>query len=91
MSRLRERYEYRINKKGAECFRTDSYMEAKAKLEELRSKKPAVKYDMQRRSVRVNRVDTPDIDWLGRPAWSPWTYVDTGHASQKADTIEDIL
>ena len=73
MKQIKEKHEYRINKKGAECFRTESFDEAKAKLEELQAKKPNVRYDMQSRYVRVNRVGTPELDWLGRPQWSPWS------------------
>ena len=52
----RDRYhvQYRINKKGAECFRTGDRNEAEAKLAELSAKRPGI-YTMQRRSVRCNR------------------------------------
>lgn len=69
---LKYRHEYRINKKGAECFRTELYEEAKVKLAELQAKKPNVEFTIQTRSVRVNRAGTPELDWLGRPQWSPW-------------------
>ena len=72
MTKIGYRYQYRVNKKGAECFRTDSYEDAKAKLKELRAKKPNVRFDMQKRYIRVNRVGAPELDWLGRPWWSPW-------------------
>lgn len=65
------RTEYRINKKGAECFRSADYDEARRKLDELNAKRPGV-YTMQSRAVRVNRFGVKDQDWLGRPAWSPW-------------------
>lgn len=68
----RRRYEYRVNKKGAECFRTEIYEEAKAKLEELQAAKPRVKFDIQRRHVDLDKHGVPRLDYLGRPQWSPW-------------------
>lgn len=52
----RERYhvQYRVNKKGAECFRTGNREEARAKLAELSAKRPGI-YTMQRRDTRCNR------------------------------------
>lgn len=72
MTMIKYKYEYRINKKGAECFRTEYFEEARAKLAELREKKPNVKYDMQTRSVRLNKYGVVDSDYMGRPAWSIW-------------------
>jgi len=69
---IRYRYEYRINKKGAECFRTDSHDAARAKLEELKAKKPNGIYDIQSRSVRLDRYGNAERDYMGRPRWSPW-------------------
>ena len=66
----RDRYhvQYRINKKGAECFRTGDYEEAKAKLEELNAKRPGI-YTMQRRSTRLDRYgcEMQPLDSIG---WS---------------------
>ena len=52
----RDRYhvQFRINKKGAECFRTGDRKEAEAKLAELSSKRPGI-YTMQRRETRLDR------------------------------------
>ena len=52
----RERYhvQFRINKKGAECFRTGDRDEANSKLAELNAKRPGI-YSMQRRSTRLDR------------------------------------
>lgn len=66
------RYEYRVNKKGAECFRTDTYEKAAAKLKELQDKKPNVRFDIQSRSVRLDKYGVALRDHLGRPRWSPW-------------------
>lgn len=66
------RYEYRINKKGAECFRTELFNEAKAKLDELTAKRPGI-YTMQYRSVQLNRVGAPLMDSTGRPLWTSWS------------------
>lgn len=59
--KLKYRFEYRINKKGAECFRSDSLEQTKAKLEELSSKKPV--YTMQSRSRRYMPNGMPYDDW----------------------------
>ena len=64
--------EYRINKKGAECFRSRSYEEARSKLEELRAKRPNVSFEMQSRSARLNKYGTTEKNWKGEIAWSPW-------------------
>ena len=52
----RDRYhvQFRINKKGAECFRTGNYEEAVQKLNELNQKRPGI-YTMQKRSTRLDR------------------------------------
>lgn len=67
--------EYRINKKGAECFRCDDFDRTKAKLAELRAKKPTGIYTMQSRDCRVNRFGVKDQDYMGRPAWGIWKEV----------------
>ena len=69
---LRYIHEYRVNKEGAVCFRTDSFEKAKAKLEELRAKKPNVKFDLQTRSVPLDKYGVALRDYKGRPMWSPW-------------------
>lgn len=64
--------EYRINKKGAECFRTRDRNEAMSKLSELNAKRPGI-YTLQRRTCRYNTMIWElETDYLGRPAWSPW-------------------
>ncbi len=68
---IRYRTEYRINKKGAECFRTEDFEEARSRLQELSAKRPGI-YTLQRREVRVDKLDRADRDWLGRINWSPW-------------------
>ena len=72
MARIIEIEEYRITKKGSECFRSRSWEEIKAKLEELKAKKPNARFTTQSRSARVNRAGTPDLDYLGRINWTPW-------------------
>ena len=66
-------YEYRINKKGAECFRSRSREEAKAKFEELRTKKPNVNYEMQSRHARLDRYGVAERNWKGETMWSIWS------------------
>lgn len=68
----RDRYhvQYRINKKGAECFRTGDYEEARAKYDELSAKRPGI-YTMQQRSTRLNRYGVEEqpletIEWKHR-------------------------
>lgn len=70
MARNTDLYEYRINKKGAECFRTRNHEEALQKLNELNAKRNV--YTLQSRSVRVNKYGVLEQDWQGRPAWSIW-------------------
>ena len=61
--------EYRINKKGAECYRTRSREEAVAKLTALNARRPV--YTLQARTCRTERGVTL-TDPSGRPMWSPW-------------------
>ena len=68
---IKYRYEYRINKKGAECFRTEFLEEAREKLKELESKRPGV-YTMQTRSVRMDKHGMLEVDWRGELSWSRW-------------------
>jgi len=55
--------QYRINKKGAECFRTGNRDEAEAKLAELNAKRPGI-YTMQKRSVRLDRYGCEEHDLM---------------------------
>jgi len=66
----RERYhvQYRINKKGAECFRTGDLEEAKAKLAELSAKRPGI-YTMQERHTRLDRYGC-EMRPLEKIGWS---------------------
>lgn len=64
------RSEYRITKKGAECFRSTSYEETRKKYAELSVKRPDV-YAMQCRRVQVDRYGSPIICG-GKPLWSAW-------------------
>ena len=63
--------EYRINKKGAECYRTREWAEAKAKFDELSAKRPGV-YTMQSRSCQLDRYGCEEMDCSGRALWTPW-------------------
>lgn len=67
----KSRVEYRINKKGAECFRTTDAEIAHAKLNELQAKRPGV-YTMQARSCQLDRYGILVRDCCGRPLWSSW-------------------
>lgn len=63
------RTEYRINKKGAECFRTEDREEALSRLAQLQAKRPGV-YTMQTRNRRENRYGQPVIMHGG--GWGNW-------------------
>ena len=63
---IRERYEYRINKDGAECFRSDSYDCIQQKLAELKEKHPRVKYTIQSRSVRLDKNGVKALQNYGK-------------------------
>lgn len=63
--------EYRINKKGAECFRTQDTDKAHARLAELQAKRPGV-YTMQSRTVDLTRYGVPVVDPSGNALWTAW-------------------
>ena len=62
------REEYRINKKGCECFRTCDLDEAKQKLAELSAKRPGI-YTMQRRSTKLDKYGCEEQPLAGK-IWS---------------------
>ncbi len=74
MASYREKRQYRVNKKGSECFRADTYGEAKEKLDQLTGGKPGNKYTIQYRTCRYDDWDQDALlrDYLGRPQWTPW-------------------
>lgn len=64
--------EYRINKKGCECFRSRSLEEAHEKLKELQAKRPGV-YTIQHRDCPLNKYGELYRVTPGSPAnWSTW-------------------
>lgn len=63
------RTEYRINKKGAECFRTSDREEAQNKLLQLQAKRPGI-YTMQTRTRRENKYGQP-IPFIN-DGWGLW-------------------
>lgn len=64
--------EYRINKKGCECFRTRYQEEAYRKLAELQAKRPGI-YTMQSRHYPLNRYGGVELNNItGQPNWSLW-------------------
>ena len=65
------RNEYRINKNGAECFRTKNGEAAYQKLHELQRKHPGV-YTMQYRACLLDRYGSLLTDLSGNPLWSSW-------------------
>jgi len=64
------RTEYRINKKGAECFRTMDEEAAYNKLHELQAKRPGI-YTMQTRSRRENKYGQPIVNHSD--GWGLWS------------------
>lgn len=66
----RDKYhvQYRINKKGAQCFLTGNFEEAKAKLDELSAKRPGI-YTMQRRSVKLDKYGFETPQPLEKTGW----------------------
>ena len=67
MEKLRYIEEYRINKKGCECYRSEFGDEAREKLAALQAKKPGV-YTMQTRHRRIYARTGAPYD----AGWSPW-------------------
>ena len=65
-------FQYRITKKGCECFRTSIRKELTAKLNELTEAHPNTKYAIQIRYVPTNRVGAPLLLPNGEPQWSTW-------------------
>ena len=63
--------EYRINKKGAECFRTRDTDKAYARLAELQAKRPGV-YKMQSRIAELDRHGVTLRNWRGETQWTEW-------------------
>ena len=60
------KYEYRINKRGAECFRTTDPQKVLERFKELDGKHKGI-YTMQCRNIRLDRYGMPyDRDWT---AW----------------------
>ena len=64
--KVRIKYEYRINKKGAESFRTEDPELCRRKLKELNGARPVPIYTMQSRSMRYG-------GFIVQPSWSPWS------------------
>ena len=67
----RYKSEYRINKRGCECFRTDSFDMAKARLDELNAKRPGV-YTLQSRQCQLDRYGVTLKDATGKALWESW-------------------
>ncbi len=68
---IKSKSEYRVTKKGSECFRAGTYEEAKQKFDQLTGGKPSAKYGIQHRSCRYEGGSLAK-DHLGRPDWTPW-------------------
>jgi len=66
----RLRMEYRINKKGAEYYRTEDREAALNKLEILQAKRPGI-YTMQTRCRRENVYGMPII--TQNDGWGMWS------------------
>ena len=58
--------EYRINKRGCECFRSREWKYIQKKMAELKSVKPGCKFTIQRRSARKEKDGFLERDYMGR-------------------------
>lgn len=59
-------YQYRINKRGAECYRSTDYRAVLDRYDTLHQRHPEI-YTVQVRDIRLNQHGMPyDRDW------SPW-------------------
>ena len=67
----KDKVEFRINKKGRECFRTFDYFAAHEKLNELNEQKPGI-YEMQTRTCRLTKYGVLETDLSGKPLWTIW-------------------
>lgn len=68
---IRERRQYRINKKGAQFRLFDNYETAQEALKSLSAQRPGI-YTLQYRTCRVNRYGVCDRTPSGNDLWSPW-------------------
>jgi hypothetical protein len=64
--------EYRINKKGCECFRTESREAATERVQELQRRNSNCVYSMQERRCRIDNYGAKIREWKDRPQWGPW-------------------
>jgi hypothetical protein len=63
--------EYRITKKGAECFRSTCLEDVSKKFSELSANR-AWMYKIQHRSCQLDKHGCLLTDGSGRPLWSCW-------------------
>ncbi len=68
---IKDIYEYRINKRGKEFFRTTSKKEPHEKCKELPDK-PGI-YTIQERRCRIDKYGCLMTDGSGRPLWTTWS------------------
>ena len=64
--------EYRINKKGCECFRSRSLEQTQQKLKDLQAAHPKALYTVQTRSCPIDRYGVIFQNSLGQPMWGSW-------------------
>jgi len=64
--------EYRINKKGCECYRSPSLEETKERLQYLQARHPHTKFEMQTRYARLDKYGLTERNWKGEINWSIW-------------------
>ena len=69
----RDIYEWRINKKGCEVFRTRSRKELNAKLDQLHADHPNTQFTIQTRLCRMNKAGVPLLMPNGEPMWTSWS------------------
>lgn len=63
MEKTFDEYEFRLNKKNAECFRTADFDVALAKLKELQAKRPVYSMQYRSRTYHTYRYKAGFSDW----------------------------
>lgn len=72
MATVKYRFEYRINKKGCEIYRSEILPDVLETFRRLNEKRPGV-YSLQRRDCRIEKYGVLAVNsWNGKNAWSPW-------------------
>lgn len=74
MATIKYRFEYRINKKGCEVYRSEIWPDVLENFRRLNEKRPGV-YTMQTRHCPLDRFGVRLKDAAGKSLWSSWQEV----------------